>query len=62
MIKRFFQNVSKSFCVYLLTALNLIHALQHNSFDWLLWVSLGLSVLSLILNIATAAKEGDPDA
>lgn len=59
MVKRFFQNISKSFCVYLLTALNLIYALQHQSFDWLMWVSLGLAFLSLVLNAISAVKDGN---
>ncbi len=56
--KLFFKNISSCFCVYLLTVLNLIHAIQKNSYDWLLWVSLGLTVLLLILNIADAFKGG----
>lgn len=58
MVKKFFQNLSKSFCIYLLAAFNLIHALQQQSFDWLLWISLGLVVLSLILNLVSAMKDG----
>ena len=57
MVKNFFRNLSKSFCIYLLAAFNLIHALQQQSFDWLLWVSLGLVILSLILNLVTAVRE-----
>ena len=59
MLKRFFKNLSQSFCIYLLAILNLIHALQDNSYDWLLWASLGLTALSLVLNIVSAIKGGD---
>lgn len=62
MVKKFFQNLSKNFCIYLLATFNLIHALQQQSFDWLLWVSLGLVALSLVLNFVSAIKEGHSDA
>ena len=62
MLNRFFQNLSQSFCVYLLAALNLIHAIQQNRYDWLLWVSLFLVVVSLILNLASAISGGDTNA
>lgn len=61
MLKRFFKNLSHSFCIYLLAAFNLIHAIQNNSYDWLLWVSLGLTILSLVLSIADAIKGGSPN-
>lgn len=59
MLKRFFKNISKSFCIYLLAIFNLIHAIQNNSYSWMLWVSLGLTALSLVLSIVDAIKEGD---
>ena len=62
MMKRFFKNLSQSFCIYLLTLCNLINAIQDQDFDWLLWVSLGLAGLSLVLNIVAAAKGGSEDA
>lgn len=62
MMKRFFKNLSQSFCIYLLALCNLISAIQEQDFDWLLWVSLGLAVLSLVLNIVAAAKGGSEDA
>lgn len=58
MLKRFFKNLSHSFCIYLLAIFNLIHAIQNNSYDWLLWVSIGLTILSLVLSIADAIKGG----
>ena len=58
MLKRFFKHISNSFCIYLLAACNLIHAIQSNSYDWLLWVSLGLTALSLALSIIDAIKGG----
>lgn len=57
MIKRFFHNLSKNFCIYLLAALNVIHAIQTQHYDWLLWVSLALAGLSLLLNAVSAYKE-----
>ena len=62
MIKRFFQNLSKSFCVYLLTLCNLMHAISSKTFDWLLWVSLILASLSVFLNLITAVQGGADDA
>ena len=62
MIKRFFQNLSKSFCFYLLAVLNLIHAVEHQSYDWLLWVSLFLVFLSVVLNLISASKGGSENA
>lgn len=62
MLKRFFKNLSRSFCVYLLAGLNLIHAIQQNHYDWLLWTSLALVILSLILNLAIAISGGNADA
>ena len=58
MLKRFFKNLTNSFCIYLLAIANLIHAIQNDSYDWLLWVSLGLTVLSLVLSIVDAIKGG----
>ncbi len=57
MIKRFFRNLSKSFCIYLLVAMNVIHAIQRQSYDWLLWVSIILAGVSLLLNAISAWKE-----
>ena len=57
MVKKFFKKIAQNFCIYLLTALNLIHALQKNSYDWLLWSSLILAAFSLLLDIVTAVKE-----
>ncbi len=62
MVNRFFRNLAKNFCIYLLTALNLIHAIQSNSFDWLLWVSLILAALSFFLDIISAVKDGRENA
>lgn len=57
MIKRFFRNLSKSFCTHLLVAMNVIHAIQRQSYDWLLWVSIILAGVSLLLNAISAWKE-----
>lgn len=62
MLKRFLKNLSQSFCIYLLAALNLIHAVQQNHYDWLLWTSIALALLSLILNLASAISGGDANA
>lgn len=62
MVKRFFRNLSESFCLYLLAFLNLMYAIEHQSFDWLLWVSLGLVLLSVALNLISAIKGGSKDA
>lgn len=62
MVKRFFSNLSKSFCIYLLAFLNLVHAVEHQTFDWLLWVSLFLVLLSVVLNLISAIKGGSADA
>ena len=59
MAKRFFKNLSNSFCIYLLAMFNLIHAVQTNTFDWLLWVSLALTGVSLAMNLVLAIKGGD---
>lgn len=56
MIARFFRNLSQSFCLYLLVFLNLMHAIENQSYDWLLWVSLILAVLSVLLNFILAVK------
>jgi hypothetical protein len=56
------NDISKSFCVYLLTCLNLIHAIQTGSYDWILWASLGLSGLSLVLSALAAIKGVPTDA
>lgn len=62
MLKRFFRSLRSSFCTYLLAILNLIHAITTHTFDWLLWFSLALVLLSLILNAIVAIKGGVDDA
>lgn len=62
MVKNFFKKISQNFCVYLLTALNLTRAIQTSNYDWLLWVSLALSVASLVLCVILAIKEERSDA
>ncbi len=62
MMKRFFRNLSKSFCIYLLVILNILHAIQIQSYDWLLWASIILAGLSLLLNAISAWKEEPPNA
>ena len=58
MLKDFWKQLRQSFCVYLLCALNLIHAITTKRFDWLLWVSVALVVLSVILSLASAIRRG----
>lgn len=58
MLKEFFNQLRHSFCVYLLCALNLIHAITARCFDWLLWASVVLVLLSLILSMASAIQKG----
>lgn len=58
MLKELLGQLRHSFCVYLLCALNLIHAITTKCFDWLLWVSVALVVLSLILSLASAIQKG----
>lgn len=57
MLKRLFHNLSRSFFLYLLTALNLFHAIRNNRYDWLLWASVALTALSLLLNIVCTIRE-----
>lgn len=61
MLKRFFKNISQSFCIYLLASANLFHAIQNETFDWLLWLSMGLVGLSLILALIDAIHGGDSE-
>lgn len=58
MLKELLGQLRHSFCVYLLCALNLIHAITTKCFDWLLLVSVALAVLSLILSLASAIQKG----
>ena len=62
MVKNIFKKITQSFCLYLLAVLNLIHAIETNSYDWLLWMSVALTVISLALCIISAAKEARLDA
>lgn len=59
MVKRFFQEISKNFCIYLLGIANLIHAIQTHCFDWLLWVSLILCGVSVVLSFLCAYRGGE---
>lgn len=62
MLKRFLKNISHSFAIYLLAMFNLIHAIENKSYDWLLWVSVGLTMLSIILNLISAIKGDEHNA
>ena len=62
MAKRFFKNLSNSFCIYLLAILNLIHAVEAQEYDWLLWVSLALVAVSIALNLISAVRGGNDHA
>lgn len=48
MPKKIFKRLKENFCVYLLVAANLIYAVKNNCFDWLLWLSIGLCILSVV--------------
>ncbi len=61
MLKKFLQNISGSLCIYIACLSNLITAIRKKSCNPLLWVSFGLSVLSLVLNLVSAFME-DEDA
>ena len=61
MLKRFLKTICHSFCIYLLAVMNLIHAIQTQTYDWLLWVSLALVALSLILALIGAVNGGDTE-
>ncbi len=58
MLKELLTQLQHSFCVYLLCALNLIHAITTKCFDWLLWISVALVVLSFILSLVSAIQKG----
>ena len=62
MTKQILQIIRSNFCIYLLSAMNLVHAIQTNSYDWLLWASLALSVTSVIMGLLSATKETNADA
>lgn len=62
MARRFFEIAARNYCTYLLAALNLIHGVQTKTYDWLLWISLGLVALSLILAGVSAASEVNNNA
>ena len=59
MFKRILKNLSGSFGIYLLAAVNVIHAIETKCFDWLLRLSVGLCALSVILTIVCSAGEKD---
>lgn len=56
-MKKILRNLADSFCLYLLAALNIIHAIQNQTFDWLLWVSVALTILSLALTVICTMQE-----
>ena len=62
MLKRFIRNLSHSYCIYILAIANVVYALQKNSFDWLLWLSVALSVLSILLNLICAIRKEETHA
>ena len=62
MVRNIFKKIAQNFCIYLLTAMNLIHAIQKNTYDWLLWASAALTAISLVLCIISAVKEGKEHA
>lgn len=62
MMKQFLKNISQSSGTYILAALNVVHAVKYQSYDWLLWLSLTLVAVSLILSLISAVKGGSEDA
>lgn len=62
MKNKILSNLASGFCIYLLTVLNVIHAIQTNTFDWILWASVGLSSLSAVLAVVSGMKGGKCDA
>lgn len=56
-MKKIIRGLADNFCLYLLAALNIVHAIQHQTFDWLLWVSVALTVLSIVLTVVCASRE-----
>lgn len=57
MIKRFLKQLSHNFCLYVLVAMNILHAIKNSAFDWLLWVSVALCALSIVLCFISAEKD-----
>lgn len=62
MMKQFFNNLADSWLAYLLVLMNIFHAIQTGEYDWLLWLSSGLAVLSIILCFLRALRDGTDDA
>lgn len=56
-MKKMIRCLADNFCLYLLAVLNIIHAIQRQTFDWLLWASVALTVLSIVLTIVCASRE-----
>lgn len=50
-MEKIVKAVPQNLALYTLTALNLAHAIHKRSFDWLLWVSAGLTVATAALSI-----------
>lgn len=59
MIKKIFKRLAENFCIYLLAIANFVYAVKNNCFDWLLWVSTGLCVLSVFFCFVFACGGDD---
>ena len=56
-MKKIIRSLAKNICLYLLTALNIIYAIEHQTFGWLFWVSIVLTSLATVLNVICAVRE-----
>lgn len=52
-MEKIVKAVPQNLALYTLTALNLLHAIHKQSFDWLLWVSVGLAAATAALSIVS---------
>ncbi len=50
-MKKIMKALPQNLGLYTLTALNLIYAIHNQSFDWLLWASVGLTAAATTLSI-----------
>lgn len=52
-MEKIVKAMPQNLALYTLTALNLLHAIHKRSFDWLLWVSIGLTAATAALTIVS---------
>lgn len=58
MLKKILRNLRSGLWLYVLTLCNIVYAIDEQQTSWLLLVAIGLSVLSLIIGVVSAVKEG----